>query len=188
MRFHRTLLVTLAVVGVGLAACGDDGPATTSEDDAAATADTVCTLLRDWNNDLADIINTTTDTITDADDPDTANQVLLDGWDELITAAETHTAEAGDLDLPDTASRDRLLADLTAGADEALTVLKDERTDIAALPPITVEDQPGVLGGALVTLERVGSVVEPEIGGYEDAPIRHAFAADPGCDNVIQPF
>lgn len=190
MRPFRTLpaLLVAAAVAVTLAACGDDDGASTDEDAAADTADTVCTMLRAWNNDLADIINATSSTITDADDPDTANQVLLDGWDDLIAAAEAHVAEVDELDLPDTASRDRLIEDLTAGAEEAVALLEDERSEIEALPPITVDAQRGVLGGAFVTLENVGSRVEPVIGTYDDEAIRAAFQADPGCEHVIQPF
>jgi hypothetical protein len=188
MRISRTLPALLAVVAVTFAACGDDDGATTDEDAAADTADTVCTLLREWNNDLADIINATSRTITDADDPDTANEELLHGWADLVAAAEAHVAQAEELELPDTASRDRLVDDLTEGAEEAVALLEDEREELEALPPITVDAQPGVLGGAFVTLENVGSKVEPAIGNYDDEAIRAAFQADPGCEHVIQPF
>ena len=49
---------------------------------------------------MGDAINGTSDAITDADDPETANGVLLDGFDDLIQLAEDHRAEVDDLDLP----------------------------------------------------------------------------------------
>lgn len=182
-------VATVLVIGAAvLAACGDDGGTSTSEDAAADTADTVCTLLRDWNNELAASLNATSTAITDADDPDTANQVLLDGWDELIAIAEGHPADVEQLDLPDSAVRDDLRAELTEGAEAAITVLEDEREEIAALPPITVDEQSGALGGAFVSMEKAHSVVEPRIGNYDDEQIRAAFQDDPGCEHVIQPF
>lgn len=177
-----------AVCTTALAACGDDGATSTSREDAAATAAEVCEVLRAWNNELGDSLNATSSTITDADDPTTANAVLLDGWDALIAIAETHVTEAAELDLPDTAAREDLGAELTEGAEEALAVLRDERDDIADLPPITVDEQRGALGGAFIALENAHSQVEPGIGAYEDARIRAAFAAEPGCEHVVQPF
>ena len=45
-----------------------------------------------------------------------------------------------------------------------------------------------MLGSAFIALERAGSLVEPEIGTYEDEDLKAAFAADDGCEHVIQPF
>jgi hypothetical protein len=171
-----------------LTACGDDGGMPTTGEDAATTAAEVCEVLRTWNTELGDSLNATSQEITDADDPTTANQVLLDGWDDLIAIAETHGDEAGEIDLPATGARDELIAELSAGAEEELAVLQAERSDIADLPPITVDEQRGALGGAFVALENAHSQVEPVIGAYEDERIRAAFAAEPGCEHVVQPF
>jgi hypothetical protein len=51
-----------------------------------------------------------------------------------------------------------------------------------------VSEQRGVLGGAFIAVERAGSVVEPAIGTYDDEDLKAAFAADDGCEHVIQPF
>jgi hypothetical protein len=176
------------VCSLMLVACGDDGSASTSAEDAATTASEVCEVLRAWNNELGDSLNATSEAITDADDPTTANQVLLDGWDALIAIAETHVSEAGEIDLPATGARDELIAELSAGAEAALAVLRAERADIADLPTITVDEQRGALGGAFIALENVHSQVEPVIGAYEDERIRAAFTAEPGCEHVVQPF
>jgi hypothetical protein len=80
------MTVVLALAAVP--ACGDDEPI--AADRPAEVADSVCTLLRDWNNDLSGIINDTSRAITDADDPETANEVLLDGFDRMIASAEAH--------------------------------------------------------------------------------------------------
>jgi hypothetical protein len=176
---------TLAVAAVP--ACGDSEP-TTREAASSETATVVCGMLRRWNNEMGDAINGTSDAITDADDPETANGVLLDGFDDLIQLAEDHRAEVDDLDLPVSKERDRLLADLRGGADKAIAALEEERAKLEDLPPITVSDQRGVLGSAFIALERAGSLVEPEIGTYEDEDLKAAFAADDGCEHVIQPF
>ena len=170
-----------------LSACGDSEP-TTREAASSETAAVVCGMLRRWNNDIAASINGTSDAITDADDPETANAVLLDGFDDLIRVAEGHRAEVDDLDLPVSNERDRLLEDLRGGADEAIAALEEQRTEIEDLPPIEVSEQRGVLGSAFIAVERAGSVVEPAIGTYDDEELKAAFAADDGCEHVIQPF
>jgi hypothetical protein len=77
---------------------------------------------------------------------------------------------------------------LQSGADEAIAALEEERADIEELPPVEVSEQRGVLGTAFIAAERAGSVVEPAIGTYEDEDLKAAFAADDGCEHVIQPF
>ena len=46
----------------------------------------------------------------------------------------------------------------------------------------------GCSGTAFIAVERAGSVVEPAIGTYDDEELKAAFAADDGCEHVIQPF
>jgi hypothetical protein len=170
-------------LAVGTVACGDDGP---SEEDAATTADTVCALLRRWNDDLGDVIDDTSQSITDDDDPTTANDVLVDGFDQMITVAEGHIGEVDHLDLPDVPDREQVLADLQDGAERSLEVLEDEREAAAALPPIGIEQQRGALGGAFTAVEGATSVLEPEVARYDDS-LQAAFAENDGCANVIQP-
>ena len=180
-------LVVLALVGVALAAgCGARKP-TTSEAAAAETAETVCAALRRWNNDLTEVFNATSQQITDDDDPDTAGDVLVDGFDEMIELATDHRDEVDGLDLPAAGWRDDLIAELAAGADESIAVLQDERGEAADLPPIEVDDQGGAVGGASVGLERATAVLEPSVGAY-DPVLGAAFAADEGCEHVVQPF
>ncbi len=179
--------VGLLVAAAAVAACGASEP-TSAEAAAAETADTVCSLLRDWNNDLTGVFNSTSDAITDADDPDTSVDELVAGFDEMVVLAADHRAELDDLDLPAVAERDELIAELTVGADESIEVLEDERAETVDLAPIEVDDQAGALGGASVGLERATSVLEPSIGTYQDEALREAFAADEDCEHVIQPF
>jgi hypothetical protein len=185
----RTAATTAAVAAaIALAsACGDSKP-TTREATSAETAATVCGMLRRWNNEIADALNSTSDAITDADDPETAPGVLRDGFDDLIRLAEDHRDEVDGLELPVTDERDRLVEELRGGADEAVAALEDERADIEDLAAIDVPEQRGVLGTAFITAERAGSVVEPAIGTYDDENLKAAFAADDGCEHVIQPF
>jgi hypothetical protein len=191
MRPTRRLAAVLSAATLVLAAsaCGDDGGDDGGSEGAAAeTAAAVCGMLRGWSNELAESLNDTSQAVTDDDDPATANQVLLDGWDALIAIAEEHVTEAEQLELPDTDARDQLVSDLTAGAEQAVTELQDERVGLEALPPITIEAQGGALGGAFTSLEKADSVVEPAIGGYDDDEIRTAFADEPDCRHVIQSF
>jgi hypothetical protein len=181
------LIAGLTALAAVASACGDSEP-TTREAASSETATVVCGMLRRWNNEMADAINGTSDAITDADDPETANGVLLDGFDDLIQLADDHRAEVDDLDLPVSDDRDRLLEDLRGGADRAIAALEEERAKLEDLPPITVSEQRGVLGSAFIALERAGSLVEPAIGTYDDEELKAAFAADDGCEHVIQPF
>jgi hypothetical protein len=182
-----TVVAGVTAAGVVVSACGDSEP-TTREAASAETATVVCGMLRRWNNEMAEAINGTSDAITDADDPETANGVLLDGFDDLIQLAEDHRAEVDDLDLPVTNERHRLLEELRVGADRAIAALDDERAELEDLPPITPSDQRGVLGSAFLAAELAGSVVEPAVGTYDDEELKAAFAADDGCEHVIQPF
>jgi hypothetical protein len=174
--------MTTAVMG-----CGASEP-TTAETAAADTAETVCEMLRRWDNEVSEAINAASESITDDDDPTTANDVLLDGFDEAIRLAEGHRAELDDLGLPTSRDRERLLDELRSGADEAIADLEEQRADAADLEPITVDQQRRALGGALLAVETAQSSVEPRLGGYEDEALREAFATDEGCQHVIQRF
>jgi hypothetical protein len=181
-----TALGLVLACGV-LGACGASLP-TSSEEAATETAETVCSLLRDWNNDLTEVFNATSAAITDADDPATSVDVLVGGFDDMIAVAEANRDELDDVDLPTVDERDDLIAELEAGADESIAVLEEERADAAALPPIEIDDQGGAIGGASVGLERATSVLEPSIGDYDEETLRDAFATEDGCAQVIQPF
>jgi hypothetical protein len=180
-------LAALAALALATTACGASLP-TSAETAAADTAEQVCGLLRGWSNEMAASLNATSDAITADDDPATADDVLLDGFDDLIAIAEEHVTEAGEIDLPASGDRDRLAADLRAGAEAAVDELESQRAEIEDLPPIEVDDQQGVMGGAFVSLEKAQSLVEPEIVGYDDEEVRAAFNAEPTCEHVIQRF
>jgi hypothetical protein len=182
-----TVIAGVMAVAALAAACGDSEP-TTREAASADTATEVCGMLRRWNNELGDVLNSTSDAITDADDPASAPRVLRDGFDDLIRLAEDHRSEVEDLALPVSDERDRLVDELRGGADEAVAALEEERSDIEDLPAIEVSEQRGVLGTAFIAVERAGSAVEPAIGTYDDEDLKAAFAADDGCEHVIQPF
>jgi hypothetical protein len=179
--------VLLAGALAWAAACGASLP-TSSEAASAETATTVCGLLRRWDNELSDAMNATSRTITDADDPATANGELLDGYDAAIEIAEVHVDEAGDLALPDVPERERLADELRAGAEEAVQSLRDMRDAAADLPPIDVAGQAGAVGGAMLAIEHAQSAVEPSIFDYDDEQLRRAFADEEGCEFVVQPF
>jgi len=165
--------------------CGASKP---SSEDAAVTetADQVCRMLRGWYDDLSTSVNATMATITDQDDPTTANGILLDGWDDLLTLSHSHEQQAADLTLPYSAHRAQLLADLQDGAAAATARLESERTDIENAAPITVARQGGTLAGAELAIEGARAAFEPPVEDYHDADLLEAFADNDGCDHVVQ--
>jgi hypothetical protein len=177
----------VAVLAVAAAGCGASLP-TSTESAAADTATAVCGLLREWSNELAGSLNGTSDAITAEDDPASAPDMLRDGYDELIAIADDHRAQVDELDLPATGARDEIVDDLRTGADEAIAELEAHRDELDDLETVEVDDQSGVLGGAFTNLEKAQSVVEPQVGAYVDDTARTAFADEPTCDHVIQPF
>ena len=183
---RTTALLVAAAVTISTAACSDDGAS--PEEDAADTASQVCGLLVDWSNDLTTSMNATSKTITDADDPDTANGVLLDGFDELIGLAEGHVDQPDDLDLPDDDNSDRLVDELKDGAGKSVDELERGRDAAADLDPIDIDGQAGAIGGAMNAVESAKSVVEPVIAAYDDEVLQQAFKDEPDCLHVIQPF
>jgi hypothetical protein len=176
------MTVVLALAAVP--ACGDDEPI--AADRPAEVADSVCTLLRDWNNDLSGIINDTSRAITDADDPETANEVLLDGFDRMIASAEAHAEDVDDLDLPPVPDRTLILEALRAGAMASADVLTEALPELEELPPIGVPEQGWALSGAFLVYERATSAMRPQAAAW-GADLREAIAAEEGCDFVIQP-
>jgi hypothetical protein len=197
MRWHRVWCgaVAVAVLAAG-AGCGTgegDGageggpPPSEPSPEAADTADVVCTMLRDWNNDISGVMNDTSQTVTDQDDPDTAADVLVSGFTEMIGLAREHRAQVDGLELPAVVGREQLVDELAGGADESIAVLQDERAHAADLGPVPLEEQGGAIGGAFTGVERALSVIEPQIGAY-DADLQQAFRTDEDCTHVIQPF
>jgi len=185
LRTVALLTTTAIAAAIPMAACGDD---TSPEQDAADTAAEVCSTLVDWSNDLTASMNSTSEAITDADDPDTANDVLLDGFDEMIDIARGHVDEADDLDLPDNDNSDRLVDELEAGAEKSIEELERGRDAAAELEPIDIDAQAGAIGGAMNAVESAKSVVEPVIADYDDEVLQQAFEDEPDCLHVIQPF
>jgi hypothetical protein len=176
------MTVVLALAAVP--ACGDDEPI--AADRPAEVADSVCALLRDWNNDLSGIINDTSRAITDADDPETANGVLLDGFDRMIASAEAHADDVDDLDLPPVPDRTLILETLRAGAMASAEVLTEALPELEELPPIGVPEQGWALSGAFLVYERATSAMRPQAATWA-ADLREAIAGEEGCDFVIQP-
>jgi hypothetical protein len=70
-----TVIAGVTAVAAVVSACGDSEP-TTREAASAETATAVCGMLRQWNNEIGDVLNRTSDAITDADDPATAPVAL----------------------------------------------------------------------------------------------------------------
>src|SRR5262245_36260695 len=88
-------------VAMATASCGASEP-TSVETTTAETADTVCTTLRRWNNELSDVFNAASQQITNENDPATAGDVLVTNFDEMIKVAQAHVEKTRKLELPRT--------------------------------------------------------------------------------------
>ena len=142
--------------------------------------------LRRWNNDLTEVFNATSQQITDDDDPDTAGDVLVDGFDEMIELASDHRDEVDGLDLPAAGWRDDLIAELAAGPTSRSRCCRTS----AARPP-TCRPSRSTTRAAQSAARRWASSGRPRCSSprwAHDPVLGAAFAADEGCEHVVQPF
>ncbi len=149
-----------------------------------ATADTVCSLLRDWNNDLTEVFNATSAEITDADDPEhvggrARRRLRRDDRPRARTIGPSSTSST----CPAVDERDALTAELIEGADESLAVLESERDEAAALPADR-DRRPGRGHRRRVRGARAGDVGARAVDRRPTRTdlLREAFAADEGCE------
>ena len=95
-----TALGLVLACGV-LGACGASLP-TSSEEAASETAETVCSLLRDWNNDLTEVLQRHVRGDHRRRRPGHRRSTCcVGGFDDMIAVAEANRDELDDLDLPD---------------------------------------------------------------------------------------
>lgn len=180
---------------VALSACSSDldgsaAPAATDaaagDPIAAATAATVCGLLRDLDNDLADIANATALRARNTTDAHDRVGEVLTGFDQLLARIELHATAIGTLDPAQLAFGDTIVADLRRGADDAHAELVDERADFALLPAVEDGDLTGRIGQFFNAIEKTMSVVEPVLADDADAATYASFDAEPTCRFVVQ--
>ena len=152
----------------------------------SSTAVTVCGLLRDFDNDAADIANDAALAVRNTDDTSARVGAVLAGFDQLLARVELHDAAISTLDARQLADGDALVADLTRGADDARAELVDERADFALLPSVEDGDMTGRVGQFFNAIEKTMSVIEPVIVDVADDTTIAAFTAEPTCRFVVQ--
>lgn len=146
----------------------------------------MCGLLRDLDNDLADIANETA--LAARNETDALARVgdVLAGFDHLLARVELHDTAIATLDPADLAAGDALVADLARGADDARAELVDERAAFTELASVEDGDLTGRVGQFFNAIEKTMSVVEPVLAGYADDATIAAFSAEPTCRFVVQ--
>ena len=146
----------------------------------------MCGLLRDYVNDTADIANKVAALVSTSPDPVARRDALVAGFDELLTRSAQHRDTVGAIDPATLYLGERLVADLLAGADQAIAELLEEQALLATLDGITDGDRTGRVGQFFNALEKAMSVVEPAPTDYPDEALLRALAAEPACRFVVQ--
>jgi hypothetical protein len=187
-RAFGTTLVGVALLTPG---CSNDLATSVTIDsravgEAATAAATVCGLLRDMDNDLADIANDTALRVRNSSDPHQRVDEVLDGFDRLLARVELYDAAVATLDPTGRVVGDALVADLAGGAEDARAELIDERAAFALLPSVEDGDMTGRVGQFFNAIEKTMSVIEPVLADAVDAPTAAVFDAEPSCRFVVQ--
>lgn len=166
--------------------CGSSAPSSAPAPQAAATAITVCGLLRAYDNDSADIANGAAAQVSNGDDPVARRDAVLTGFDELIARTARHGTDVGQLRAAALVQGPELTADLVLGAQQAADELAEERAAFATLSGITDGDMTGRVGQFFNALEKSMSVIEPAVTDYASDELLQAFRDEPTCRFVIQ--
>jgi hypothetical protein len=185
---RRVVALALACT-LAVGACGDDeaGPDPTP-DDGTATATALCDALRELDNEMVAAVNASVAGIA-ALAPEERMAGVLTGMDEVRGVLAAWRDQASGLELPPSAHDDDLRAQLVRGADEAIAEIDEQAADFAAAPAVVPDDEvQGVVGTWFNSVEKVMSVLEPEIVRLDDAPFEQAILDEPSCRNVIQQY
>ena len=165
---------------IALVACGPEG----STD--VETASEVCGELRAFDDELVDIVNGSVDGISSMPAEERAG-AIADGLDSARDAVEAWDSRIDLIDLPEVADADRIRAQLHEGAEAALVELDDQRGTLR-IGVIDDREVQGAVGEWFNSIEKVMSVIEPEIYRFDRREFKQAFLDEPSCRNVIQQF
>lgn len=173
-----------AAFAVTISSCTDDP----SLDDGSATAVALCDALREHDNEMVAAVNASVAGIN-AVAPEDRMPGVLDGMDDVRAVLVDWRERAEDLELPASAHDDAIRRQLVIGADEALEEIDRQRAEFAAGPAVVADDEvQGVVGIWFNSVEKVMSVLEPEIVRLDDDAFEQAILDEPICRNVIQPY
>jgi len=144
--------------------------------------------LRSLDNDLVRAVNASVASIG-ALPAEERLASILDGVDSVGDILVDWRSAIDDLDLPDDARSRELRRQLRVGADEAIAELQRQRQSFETEPDVIVDREvQGVVGTWFNSVEKVMSVIEPELAGFDDAEFESAFQDQPDCRHVIQRY
>ena len=181
--FARPAVWLTVISSLSLVACASDSTA-----DEQEFARTVCDELRDFNDELVDIVNGSVAGIASlpADERGPAIAAGLEHADKALTGWGDRIST---MELPELDEAEIVRVQLASGATLGTDELDDQRTAMADRPDrIDDRDVQGAVGEWFNSIEKVMSVVEPEIFKLERREVKQAFLDEPACRNVIQQF
>ena len=157
-------------------------------DRASATAATTCAALRSLDNELVRTVNSSVASINTLP-ADERMASILDGADSIGEILDNWRSTVDELDLADDAQSEELRRQLRAGGDEAVAELMRQRQKFEEQPTLIVDQEvQGIVGTWFNSVEKVMSVIEPEMAGFDDAVFESAFQVEPDCRHVIQRY
>ena len=185
---RRPAALVTVIVACAVAACGGDGDATADPSADAQMAVALCGALREQTNVLARVANSAVAGI-EGKTPEARAAAIRAGFDAAEDAAVAFQRSFDAMALPDVPERDSLHDQVLAGAATAVDEVAEERAlFVDGSPTVGDEDVQGRVGEFFNSIEKVMSVVEPAIAGYERRELKAAFLDEPTCRHVIQQF
>ncbi len=179
----RRAVWVIAISSVSLAACGSDSDAGETE-----FARTVCGELRGFNDELVDIVNRSVAGIASLPAAE-RGPAIAEGLEQADIAVMEWADRITTLQLPELDEAEIVRDQLSSGAALGAVELDDQRAAIADRPDrIDDRDVQGAVGTWFNSIEKVMSVVEPEIFKLQRREVKQAFLDEPACRNVIQQF
>ncbi len=179
----RPAVGLFVVASVSLVACqSGSGP------DRGEFARTVCEELRGFDDDLVDIVNDSVAGIASRP-PDERGPAIAAGLERADTALIAWRDRIATLQLPEVDDAEIVRDQLASGAALGIEELDDQRSHVARRPDrIDDRDVQGAVGEWFNSIEKVMSVLEPEIYKLERREVKQAFLDEPACRNVVQQF
>jgi protein-tyrosine-phosphatase len=174
------LFAVLAATAMALVACDPDP----SQDERAA--EVLCEELRAHDDRIVDLVNTSVAAISERSE-DERSRAISDGLDQVEAEVVVWRDHIDDIDLGAGQEVDELRRELRDGAERALDELASQRTTLRS-GPIPDRDVQGAVGEWFNAVEKVMSVSEPSIFGFERHAFKQAFLDEPACRHVIQRF
>lgn len=185
------------VVGLVLSGCGSSGgesaataptSAATVVADVSAVAATTCAALRTLDNELVRTVNRSVASINSLAAEERMPSILQ-GVDAVGEVLDDWRTTVEDLQLGEDARSAELRRQLRVGADEAIAELARQRRVFEEQPAVIVDREvQGVVGTWFNSVEKVMSVIEPELAGFDDPQFETAFQDEPNCRHVIQRY